>query len=552
MVLVWLAILLFSSFISILLIRYYLDQRGEPKSIWGTRTSLYLLFMCSCVCLFIFPMDLKNAIHHEAVVSKGSIKGALFFVFWFQMIYTFVVVPMQQEMSRAGDFTVKGRFFTSLKINSIFYTVVILLAGFALGIVSVKNGWSASYLVTFCVALSQGYGLLIEILTLGYGSIYLPRTLFRLSNVHKQKDYLEYESLQKHENLEIAQNAMKLLCEESVDMFNKCSQFEEFRPKLEKIKNLMLDQYSLPLRYKSLVKCSSVRRRQLCPITEKDLVKLHTKLIAADSVLRKATVIWNILLKRYSKYNAIVNAEDEETTGLLTESVIIEMPDWKLMVYKRIIPLFYKVIAVIWCVLVGFFIFCNCMFIFNVKPLRGLNQAFRYSATFNTLFLTVIFITCSSAFFKLKILKLYHIVPHSTDPFSFLYTAAYVLRLVLPLSWNYALLCSDWRGDDEKTVFMTVIGTIDLAPLLGTGFMILLPVGILIVSFFTLTSKSKFWSDDDEAINKDEMLMGRSLIQSCLIEHDIGDKYNDMFTQSVNEGVLVSPIRPISVRTPRK
>lgn len=101
--------------------------------------------------------------------------------FWSTQLLTWLIIPILQNYSDAGDFTVLGRLKTAIRRLWVFYLVIMVLS-----IVGIVVAWSygrltLSTLPELIITMSNTFGLIVVIGLLGYGLVDIPRVLWRRS-----------------------------------------------------------------------------------------------------------------------------------------------------------------------------------------------------------------------------------------------------------------------------------------------------------------------------------------------------------------------------------
>ena len=103
-------------------------------------------------------------------------------VYWITFFLTYVLIPVVQEYIAAGEFTRRGRFMASLKINIIFYAAMGSLAFGALAYVVVGLNQGLTDVNPVLITLANSMGLVIIVLLLGYGTAEVPRAIWNESD----------------------------------------------------------------------------------------------------------------------------------------------------------------------------------------------------------------------------------------------------------------------------------------------------------------------------------------------------------------------------------
>lgn len=99
--------------------------------------------------------------------------------------------------------------------------------------------------------------------------------------------------------------------------------------------------------------------------------------------------------------------------------------------------------------------------------------------------LTYLSVLTVFSLFRLRLSTYYHMnAKHRTDEHSLLVNGSLLLRMFAPLSYNVLLVLRSRGG----TAFNEVIGTMDVVPILGTGFNDVAPILLVLVSLGVATN----------------------------------------------------------------
>jgi hypothetical protein len=102
-------------------------------------------------------------------------------VYWTSQMLTWLILPIMQSYSKAGDFTTSGKLKYALYNNVIYYTSYAVIFTFLL-CYAVAKGVSMSFdhLKVLLVSASNTWGLFILVVLLGYGLIEVPRHFWQM------------------------------------------------------------------------------------------------------------------------------------------------------------------------------------------------------------------------------------------------------------------------------------------------------------------------------------------------------------------------------------
>ena len=116
-------------------------------------------------------------------------------VYWSSQFLTWLILPLMQSYSQAGEFTRWGRLKSSLWDNAIFYSSYLLIALILLIYVAVQPSLHLTWDRTKAIAAaaSNTWGLFVLVLLLGYGLIEVPRNLWNRSQRGYQLQHAHFK-----------------------------------------------------------------------------------------------------------------------------------------------------------------------------------------------------------------------------------------------------------------------------------------------------------------------------------------------------------------------
>ncbi|CAN8025451.1 unnamed protein product [Ixodes persulcatus] len=111
-------------------------------------------------------------------VPEGVLQSLWRVVYWTSQALTWIILPLMQSYSTAGEFTVMGKLKRALIENAIYYGSYLLIFGVLLVYVALQPGISldAGKLKVICITASNTWGLFLLVLLLGYGLVEVPRS----------------------------------------------------------------------------------------------------------------------------------------------------------------------------------------------------------------------------------------------------------------------------------------------------------------------------------------------------------------------------------------
>ncbi|XP_077980885.1 G-protein coupled receptor-associated protein LMBRD2-like [Glandiceps talaboti] len=455
-------------------------------------------------------------------------------VYWTSQILTWIVCPLMQSYSRAGEFTVRGKLKAALIENAIYYGSYLLIFGVLLIYVAARpdirlDGAKMSVLL---VTASNTWGLFLLVLLLGYGLVEVPRKYwnaakkgYELSYIYFQIAKLSTEKSEAEENLEDVLDEIKKATEsirynhplhKHIDtIMTKCP--EDFQDKVGK---RTMDDYE------------DYDSGELEMPTQRTLVKLHSKVIYAVMNERRTHFEWHRLLERAFELEDVDKNADGDRYFVHTFSsnprrgVIGAIYTPKMEWYWKIVckPWTLRILAILLATFSLAVIWSEVTF-FNKNPILSLFAIFVDLAASNynyfyielASFLTIAYMSVCAYYpiFKIRVFNYYYLADHhQTDENSLLFSAILLCRLTPPLCLNFLGLIhldSHITGDEEmlETSFTAIMGRhMDVLPFMADGFYIYYPITILVLciaTYFSLGSRCLAFLGFQQFIGEDEM-----------------------------------------------
>ncbi|ESO94505.1 hypothetical protein LOTGIDRAFT_189226 [Lottia gigantea] len=459
-------------------------------------------------------------------------------VYWTSQVLTWLVLPMMQSYSSAGDFTVSGKIKSALIENAIFYGTYLLIFGICLIYVAARPDLDVDgeKLKVIGVTASNTWGLFVLVLMLGYGLVEVPRAFwnsskrgYTLSSTHFKIAKLSTEKTEAEEGLEDV--------------------LEETKRLAEKIR------YNHPLRKNMdtiLAKCPESLRNTIQNknddfedyettsqevISPKNMVKLHKRLIRCVQLECRTKIQWNMLMERAFDVEDTMNNETNPEC-VYRSSYPRDINHYIRLVYTPKIEWYWKckirawfmmVLSVILMVLSFMVVWSECLF-FIKDPILSIFAVFIDSAQRNydyvyiefASILTISYI-CFCAYysvFQIKIFNYYYIAPHhQTNEYSIIFTG--ILHSMIHRVWLLSLTALSLRSVKITKIHTLIMGHMDVISIISDGFNIYFPILIVLLcicTYFSLGSRCLSFLGFQQFIGDDEMTQelmdeGRELVK---------------------------------------
>ncbi|XP_012941746.1 G-protein coupled receptor-associated protein LMBRD2 [Aplysia californica] len=463
-------------------------------------------------------------------------------IYWTSQVLTWLIMPMMQSYSKAGDFTAVGKIKSALIENAIFYGTYLLIFGICLIYVAARPDLDidGEKLKIIGVTASNTWGLFVLVLMLGYGLVDVPRTLWNKS----KKGYMLNSTYFKIAKL----STEKTEAEEALE-----DVLEETRRAAEKIR------YNHPLRKHMdtiLTKCPESTRQSVRgkmddfedynqtvdSLSESNLVKLHKKVIRRSQISQRTSIQWNNLMGAALEWEDLetnmhsldrhFRHSDPEKSSLYfawMRSVYTPAVEWYWKCSVR--PYVYMIGAAVLTIMSFMVVWSECLF-FIKEPVLSLfavfinlareNYDYAYIELASVLTIAYLCFCAYFSVFKIRILNLYYIAPHhQTNEHSLIFIGMMLCRLTPPMCLNFLGLIhldSHITQDEhiEETSYTQIMGHMDVISIIANGFNIYFPILIVLLCIFTYFS------------------LGSRVLSALGFQQFIGD--DDMTQELMDEG----------------
>ena len=114
-------------------------------------------------------------------------------VYWTGQALTWLVLPIMQSYSMAGDFTTFGKLKSALLENLIYYGSFAVIFILLLIYVAAHHSISWEYLKVICITASNTWGLILLVVLLGYGLVEIPKSCFDTSKYTRTLSFLYFQ-----------------------------------------------------------------------------------------------------------------------------------------------------------------------------------------------------------------------------------------------------------------------------------------------------------------------------------------------------------------------
>lgn len=454
-------------------------------------------------------------------------------VYWTSQCLTWLIMPMMQSYSKAGDFTVKGKLKSALVDNAIYYGSYLLICGILLIYIALKPGISLDpqKIKAIASSASNTWGLFLLILLLGYALVEVPRSLWNNSKKNYTLTYCYFK---------IAKiSTDKCEAEETVDdildsLKAYTTAVSSGHP-LQRHVEIIVQKLPIQLRDKLNGRAAPERPN---PPSLKSLVNLHKKTIKALHVLQRTETQWVLMLERIFHLEDIASNQ-RSPDRRFQHTFHIPRPRLQRIFYPPIIEwywecflkqYFLKTMAVVTGALSIAVVWSELTF-FCKKPVLSIFANIVIAATYNynylaieaisTIIIAYMFYCAYSTLLKIRLLNLYYLAPHhQTNEYSLIFSGMMVSRLTPAMCLNFlGLIHMDSHVIKERvmeTHYTQIMGHMDVLGIIAEGFNIYFPMLVVLLCVATYLS------------------LGSRLLSLCGFQQFVGD--DELTTDLVDEG----------------
>jgi len=456
---------------------------------------------------------LDNCRSPESILGTNVLYDLWRVVYWSSQFLTWIILPLIQSYTQAGEFTFWGKLKSSIWDNAVYYCSYLFIALILIIYIAVQPGLDidGNKLKAIAAAASNTWGLTLLVFMLGYGLVEVPTQLwnsskrgYRLNQAYFKVSKLWGERSDAEGDLEEALGQVEAISRQ-IDMEHENREFVD----------IILGKVPIEL-------LERVKRRRteveggILP-DEKHLAKLHKRVNFALQAHRRTEAQWQELIDRvYSLEDQLKNSSSIHK--IFKPQIEKQTKSWYSMVYTpmvewywecRAVPFLYRTFAGLACVMSVMLTWSEVTF-FNKSPPLSLFALFISAGSYNhdypaieiISFITIMYM-CICAYytiFKVRVLNYYYLASnHQSDEYTLLFSGALLSRLTPPLCLNFLSLIhmdSHVLGEDRpETAYTKVMGHMDVVSIVSDYFNIYFPILLIILTVSTyLSLGSRFLS----------------------------------------------------------
>ena len=424
-------------------------------------------------------------------------------VYWSSQLLTWLLLPIMQSFSQAGEFTVWGKLKSSLWDNMIFYASYLFIAVILLIYIALQPGLHLDWnkLKAIAAAASNTWGLFLLVFMMGYGLVEVPRELWHSSQrgYRLNKAYFKISKLW-GERSDAEGSLEDVLV--SLETVNKRLAGESGH--LRQLVDVIVSKVPLEM-------MERVRRRtrpadsDTTEVTEARLAKLHKQVVVAVSGHTRTEAQWREMMD--TVYWLEDNQKNTSTNERIfrrqvttdTRTLITPALEW----YIRclLVPWLYKILAVA-SVIMSFMVTWSEVTFFSESPTLSLFALFIEAASYNNnyrwieviCFFTICYMGLCTFYtvFRVRVLNYYYLLPGNSDSYTLLFSALLLSRLTGPMCLNFlSLIHMDTHvisSFNSSTSYTKVMGHMDVVSIVQDGFNVYFPILLVVLTLATYFS----------------------------------------------------------------
>ncbi|KAK3882291.1 hypothetical protein Pcinc_013321 [Petrolisthes cinctipes] len=484
------------------------------------------------------PAPVPHCLRPWSFVPPGVFPVFWRIVYWTSQVLTWLILPLMQSYTKAGDFTFASKLRSAVVDNAIYYGSYLLIVGILLLYIVFKDpGLDGGKLRAIAASASNTWGMFWLVLLLGYGLVEVPRSLWHsASTIHTLHHSYFHAAKLSQERAEANERVNDLL-QSMRALGGSLGPGHPLRPHMDVIES------KVPVELLDRVRRHPPPDSPHADVpSEKALVRLHKQLLKALQCQRRVETQWGILVEGVvALEDTHRNAASHDTTfkhstPLHRHPVLayIYTPTLEWVWRCRVRGWLLRALAV-GAALVSLVVVWSELTFFSTSPTLSLFAVFLNLAkasydyftieVISSLSMAYIALCAYSTLFKIRVLNLYYLAPHhQTDEYSLIFSGMMLCRLTPPMCLNFlSLIHMDSHVIQERTEethYTQIMGHMDVIKIISDGFNIYFPmmiVALCLATYYSLGSRllsalgfQQFMCDDE--LTTDLIEEGKTLV----------------------------------------
>ncbi|MCP9261675.1 LMBR1 domain-containing protein 2 [Dirofilaria immitis] len=309
-------------FLTLLLLNKYASWRQHHFIV---TISTFIGWFFSFIIIFILPLDIAITLYNRCLVKEiqmsaekdlnivGFVPNYVLLrlwrvVYWTTQLLTWIILPLMQSYSNAGDFSALGKLRSAVYSNTIYYGTCLIVFLMLMIYAAIKGvALNVEHLKVILISASNTWGLFLLVVLLGYGLIEIPRQFWQMGNRNYRlnKTYFDIDKLSTDKNdaedtvreiYKEVQSVLALLCTEHLLRRYAQTILAKFPSELvSQITSGSNDYFSVT--------------SNIAPNNEGFIIRLHKRVISAIQNYRRRQAQWNALILRALYLEDVQQAE---------------------------------------------------------------------------------------------------------------------------------------------------------------------------------------------------------------------------------------------------
>lgn len=498
---------------------------------WKKQNAMVILVVLiswyfSLLTVFVLPLDVSSTINRQCQQNEAANKNnsatpdckqpwiyvyssvlSRFWriVYWSSQFLTWILLPLMQSYSKAGDFTFYEKFKSAVKDNILYYGSYLVICIIFLIYIILHTGQplDGQKLKAIASSASNTWGLFLLIVLLGYALVDVPRKLWFSGNPEMclQRSYFQLSKL--CSDFEDAEMELKDIIQKIYITESQMKAEDILMPYMRKIVSIIPVQFQKTM-LKYQIKPNDSIGLQPSIAT---LIHHHKQLKKAIHTYRRNDIQRMRMYDKVYTLQRIVADRKGELQKFKDFSLIGPYrfsERWRTFIYEYwwqavIRPIFMKMLSILSGILSVAVIWSEVTF-FNREPVLSIFALITYYVRdhYNYLLMElmcalVLAYLCYCAYstvFKIRLFNYYNFAPeHQTDEYSLIFSGMLLSRLTPPLCLNFlGLIHMDShiiKSRIMETQYTQIMGHMDVINIISNGFNIYFPMVMLIFSVTT-------------------------------------------------------------------
>eukprot|EP01039_Chlorochromonas_danica_P008285 gene8285-9135_t len=497
------------------LLRHY----KSPLVTWDVACTVYLAWILGFAGVLLLPYDLSLAIVDD--LQSATLVKIWSFVYWSTFPLAWFILPMQMEFHASGNFTVQEKLLDGLK-KLAFNAVIAIVLGLIYVIYMVAtSGLTFKEIISFTMAMSNTYGVLLITVLMGSGLVGIPKRLWNMADSEGElrRFYVSASTVE-----EAYQESRYELEDCEVEIRKAVELLEKSGPNSSVTKEvgpfiLLLKEKAANFNFAGRAKTNNYIKSGASGTSpdyseKKVLVALHARLLKCQLKARASERRWRVLVARCKQH------QDAQKADLTDEDVEV---GWCLMpvgggsggsvgsvstcagaihscllaCYRFWVHYCFRTVCRVAAIVLGggscLILWSEMVMASNLhSPIGSMMGAYQLSQAkpvivqaISFLFLAYMSMCTYWTLFRMNISWAYRLQgPQLSPPSSLIFNGEYLARLQFAVGYNFLLCINISRTSD--TAFRTLMENIEIIPVFGTSFTVYVPIIMIIIALITL------------------------------------------------------------------